>query len=105
MTNSHPYAEISNYCKTHRDKVETVFHTLSYFDGLNFATRASASTLFSVGLMDDICPPSTIFAAYNHYQGPKQIKIYEYNYHDGGGVYQEVEQVKFLNEQWPDRAV
>jgi cephalosporin-C deacetylase len=55
--------------------------------------------------MDDICPPSTIFAAYNYYKGPKQIKIYEYNYHDGGGVYQEVEQIKFLDEQWPDRAV
>jgi cephalosporin-C deacetylase len=105
LTNSHPYAEIANYCKTHRDKVETVFRTLSYFDGLNFAARASAATLFSVGLMDDICPPSTIFAAYNHYKGPKQIKIYEYNYHDGGGVYQEVEQIKFLDEQWPDRAV
>jgi cephalosporin-C deacetylase len=105
LTDSHPYAEISNYCKTHRDKVETVFHTLSYFDGLNFAARANASTLFSVGLMDDICPPSTIFAAYNHYKGPKRIKIYEYNYHDGGGVFQEVEQVKFLNEQWPDRAM
>ncbi len=105
LTDSHPYAEIANYCKTHRDKIETVFRTLSYFDGLNFATRASASTLFSVGLMDDICPPSTVFAAYNYYKGPKRIKIYEYNYHDGGGVYQEVEQVKFLNEQWPDRAV
>jgi len=104
LTNSHPYAEIANYCKTHRDKVETVFRTLSYFDGLNFAARASAATLFSVGLMDDICPPSTIFAAYNHYKGPKQIKIYEYNYHDGGGIYQEVEQIKFLDKLWPDRA-
>ena len=103
LTESHPYAEISNYLKTHRDKIETVFHTLSYFDGLNFAARATAATLFSVGLMDDICPPSTVFAAYNHYKGPKQIKIYEYNYHDGGGVYQEVEQVRFLNEIWPDR--
>jgi len=105
LTDSHPYAEIANYCKTHRDKVETVFRTLSYFDGLNFAARANATTLFSVGLMDDICPPSTVFAAYNYYKGPKQIKIYEYNYHDGGGIYQEVEQVRFLNDLWPDRAV
>jgi cephalosporin-C deacetylase len=105
LTNAHPYAEISNYLKTHRDKVETVFTTLSYFDGLNFAARAAAPTLFSVGLMDDICPPSTIFAAYNHYQGPRQIKIYEYNYHDGGGIYQEVEQHKFLDALWPDRAI
>ncbi|CAG0947499.1 partial cephalosporin-C deacetylase, partial [Anaerolineae bacterium] len=33
-----PYSEIVNFCKTHRDKTETVFRTLTYFDGLNFAT-------------------------------------------------------------------
>ena len=92
------------YCKTHRDKVETVFNTLSYFDGVNFAARAKAPALFSVGLMDDICPPSTVFAAYNHYQGAKQIRIYEYNNHEGGGLYQEIEQLNFLNALWPDRA-
>ena len=54
-----PYSEIARYLQTHRDKVETVFHTLSYFDGMNFATRAQAKALFSVGLMDNICPPST----------------------------------------------
>ncbi|MGI8329825.1 acetylxylan esterase [Actinomadura scrupuli] len=27
-----------------------VFHTLSYFDGLNFATRATSPALFSVAL-------------------------------------------------------
>jgi cephalosporin-C deacetylase len=105
LTNSHPYAEIANYCKTHRDQVETVFHTLAYFDGVNFAPRSNASAIFSVGLMDDICPPSTVFAAYNYYKGPKQINIYEYNYHDGGGLFQEMEQTKFLDALWPDRAV
>lgn len=103
ITDRHPYAEIAEFLKTHRDKVETVFHTLSYFDGLNFAARATAPTLFSVGLMDDICPPSTVFAAYNYYKGPKQLKIYEYNYHDGGGIFQDVEQIKFLDELWPER--
>src|SRR4029077_7503437 len=66
-----PYVEIANYCKTHRDKVETVFKTLSYFDGLNFSARAKAPALFSVALMDNICPPSTVYAAYNYYAGPK----------------------------------
>ncbi len=103
LTNSNPYAEISNYCKTHRDKVEQVFNTLSYFDGLNFATRAKAPALFSVGLMDDICPPSTVYAAYNYYAGPKQIKIYEYNNHEGGGIYQSVEKIRFVDALWPER--
>ena len=49
--------------------------TLAYFDGVNFAARATAEALFSVGLMDDICPPSTVYAAYNAYAGPKAIRV------------------------------
>lgn len=103
IINNDPYEEISLFLKTHRDKVERVFETLSYFDGLNFAARAEGKALFSVGLMDDVCPPSTVFAAYNHYKGPKQIKVYEYNYHDGGGIYHTVEKMRFLDSIWPDR--
>lgn len=93
---TYPYAELANFCKIHREKVETVFETLSYFDGINFAARAKSPALFSVGLMDDICPPSTVYAAYNHYAGPKQIRAYEYNNHEGGANFQTVEKLKFL---------
>jgi cephalosporin-C deacetylase len=103
ITDGHPYKEIGLYCKTHRDQVETVFRTLSYFDGVNFAARARAKALFSVGLMDDICPPSTVFAAYNHYAGPKQICVYEYNQHEGGGTHHTQERLRFLDRLWPER--
>lgn len=103
LVNTNPYAEIVNYLKAHRDKIETAFRTLSYFDGMNFAARAHASALFSVGLMDDICPPSTVYAAYNHYQGPKQMRIYEFNQHDGGGPFQVGEKLAFLDAFWPER--
>ena len=103
LVNSHPYGEIAAFCKTHRDKIETVFSTLSYFDGVNFAPRARATALFSTALMDDICPPSTVFAAYNHYAGPKDILVYEYNQHEGGGIYQSVEKMRFLDQIWPER--
>lgn len=98
LVDSAPYNEIARYCQTHRDKVDTVFHTLAYFDGLNFAARASAPALFSVGLMDEICPPRTVYAAYNHYAGRKDIRIWPYNHHEGGGTYQNVEKLKFLAE-------
>ncbi len=101
ITDAYPYQEISRYCMVHRDKVEIVFNTLSYFDGLNFASRSKAKALFSVGLMDEICPPSTVFAAYNHFTGPKDICIYTYNHHDGGGVFQELKKIKFIGELWP----
>lgn len=100
ITTELPYAEIQYFCKAHRDKVEIVFNTLSYFDGINFAVRASAKAFFSVGLMDEICPPSTVFAAYNHYAGPKEIKVWEYNNHEGGGSHQTLEKVEFLTNLW-----
>ena len=96
ITDGHPYQEISKFCQTHRDKVDTVFKTLSYFDGVNFSARAGASALFSVALMDEICLPSTVFAAYNHYGGAKDIRVYRYNHHEGGGTYQAVEKLKFV---------
>jgi len=103
ITDATPYNEIVQYCKAHRDKIDTVFNTLSYFDGVNFAARSNAQALFSVGLMDLICPPSTVFAAYNHFAGPKDIRIYQYNNHEGGGNYQTVEKVKFLAQVWSER--
>lgn len=103
ITDATPYSEIVKYCKAHRDKIDRVFNTLAYFDGVNFAARSSARALFSVALMDETCPPSTVFAAYNHFAGPKDIRVYRYNDHEGGESYQVIEQVKFLTELWPDR--
>jgi cephalosporin-C deacetylase len=103
ISDSAPYSEIARYLKVHRDKIDVAFKTLSYFDGVNFAARSNAQALFSVGLMDLICPPSTVFAAYNHFAGPKDIRTYRYNEHEGGGNYQTVEKVKFLAEIWPER--
>lgn len=97
LINTDPYGEIARYCKSHRDKIETVFQTLSYFDGVNFAARGNATALFSVGLMDDVCPPSTVFAAFNHYAGTKEIKVYEFNQHDGGGAHHLLEKIKFAD--------
>lgn len=96
ITDGYPYQEIAKFCLVHRDKVETVFTTLSYFDGLNFAARARARALFSVGLMDEICPPSTVYAAYNHFAGEKEIRAYPYNHHEGGGNFHDQAKVRFI---------
>ena len=95
-----PYREISQFCQIHRDRVERVFTTLAYFDGVHFAARARAPALFSVGLMDDICPPRTVFAAYNHYAGPKEIRVWEFNRHEGGGSQHNLEKLSFLARLW-----
>ena len=101
ITDAYPYQEIARYCMVHRDKVDTVFNTLSYFDGVNFATRAKARAVFSVGLMDEICPPSTVYAAYNYYSGQKEIRVYDFNHHEGGGNLHVLEKIKFLQTIWP----
>ncbi len=98
LTDEQPYSEISNFLRIHRDKVDTAFNTLSYFDGMNFAFRAKAPALFSVGLMDTTCPPSTVFAAYNHYAGQKEIRTYEFNLHEGGDTFQDIEKLKFIKK-------
>jgi cephalosporin-C deacetylase len=100
ITDQGPYQEITRYCQVHRDKVEQVFTTLSYFDGVNFAARAEAPALFSVGLMDEVCPPRTVFAAYNHYAGEKDIRVWPYNEHEGGGIHHRQDQVRFLQERF-----
>jgi cephalosporin-C deacetylase len=98
VTDSMPYNELAQFCHVYRDKLDVVFNTLSYFDGMNFAVRAKSKALFSVGLMDTICPPSTVFSAYNYYAGPKQMKVWEFNGHEGGEIYQIPHKIEFLKE-------
>ncbi|WP_037569202.1 acetylxylan esterase [Phaeacidiphilus oryzae] len=86
ITDAAPYAEIAGYLGARRDAVEQVFETLSYFDGVAFARRASAPAWFSAGLMDPVCPPSTVFGAYHAYAGgEKHIRAWEFNGHEAGG--------------------
>jgi cephalosporin-C deacetylase len=66
-----PYTEITRYLAIHRGLGDTAFTTVSYFDGVSFAERASVPALSSVGLMDQVCPPSTVYAAYHAYGGAK----------------------------------
>ena len=72
-----------------------MFRTLSYFDGRNFAARATVPALFSVGLEDQVTPPSTVFAAYNEYAGPKEIRIWPFNGHEVPEADQILERLEF----------
>lgn len=98
LTDRDPYVEVVRYLATHRGSEDRVFETLSYFDGVNMARRADAAALFSVALLDPVCPPSTVFAAFNRYAGPKSIEVYAHNEHEGGEAYQWHAQARFLAE-------
>jgi cephalosporin-C deacetylase len=99
LTDADPYNEIVRYLSVHRDLVEQTFRTLSYFDGLSFAARASVPAIFSVALLDPITPPSTVFAAHNNYAGDATIEIYEYNEHEGGQGLHWRKQAEWLRRQ------
>jgi cephalosporin-C deacetylase len=109
LVDSDPYAEIARYLRAHRDHVDQAFATLAYVDGAVLCRRANAPALFSVALMDETCPPSTVYAAYNHYgtvQGgtgatgtpAKTIIEYPFNNHEGGEGFHDLEKFRWLAE-------
>jgi cephalosporin-C deacetylase len=98
ITDQPPYNEITEYLALNRHRSDTVFDTLRYFDGIHFASRATTRARYSVGLMDTICPPSTVFAAYNSYGGPAELDVWKFNGHEGGGTHQIARQLKWVRE-------
>jgi cephalosporin-C deacetylase len=96
VCDKNPFDEITRYLSVRRNAVDQVFETLSYFDAVNFAKRANAPALFSVALRDLVCPPSTVYAAYNHYAAEKEMVVYEFNDHEGGLSHQKNAQISWL---------
>ena len=50
--------------------------------------------------MDVTCPPSTVYAAYNRYGGPKEIVEYAYNDHEGGAGFHERTKLRWLERRF-----
>ncbi|MCR2824843.1 acetylxylan esterase [Microbacterium sp. zg.Y909] len=84
LTDADPHAEITRYLSVHRGAAERTLATLSYFDGVNFAHRATAPALFGAGLLDTVAPPSGVFAAANHWGADAETVAYPWNGHEGG---------------------
>jgi cephalosporin-C deacetylase len=77
-----PFTEIPEFLAENTELIAQALDTLRYIDCALLARRITATTLVSVGLMDDICPPSTVFAAYNEITAPgKEIAVYPFSGH------------------------
>lgn len=98
LTGVDPYEEVVRYLSIQREHEERTFTTLSYFDNVNMAKRATVPAYFSTALMDTCCPPSTVFAMRNHYAGPSKIDVYRFNGHEGGAMQHIRKQVAWLKE-------
>ncbi|MBC8160801.1 MAG: acetylxylan esterase [Roseiflexaceae bacterium] len=77
-----PYSEVATYCRSRPAHVDQVFATLSYFDVMNLADRITCPTHVTVGLMDTVCPPSTVFAAYNQITTHKALLVSPFAQHE-----------------------
>ncbi|MDJ0752570.1 MAG: alpha/beta fold hydrolase [Ardenticatenaceae bacterium] len=73
------YAELHDWFRRfdpqHRQE-EAVFTQLGYIDVQHLASRIQANVRLYLGLMDEICPPSTQFAAYNKIKSEKSLRVY-----------------------------
>lgn len=101
ITDAFPYGEITQYLHVHRSReiAARTWRTFSYLDGVSFARRARGPALFSTALMDQVCPPSTVFAARNNWGGDlPRIDVYPYNGHEGGEGYRFARHLEFLRE-------
>jgi cephalosporin-C deacetylase len=58
------------------EREDEVFTTLGYIDVQHLAGRIRGQVLMACGLADDVCPPSSQFAAYNRISAPKTVHIY-----------------------------
>ena len=94
-----PYEEIINFLKRFPEQIEPAFRTLSYFDNMNLVHRTRVrAAYYSVGLWDAVCPPSTVYASYNHLpvDVKKNIEVYPYNGHEGGGSLHQQRKLEWL---------
>ncbi|MDR1767167.1 MAG: acetylxylan esterase [Propionibacteriaceae bacterium] len=98
-TDTRPYAEFAEYLACHRDQVERVYATLAYFDGVNFARRASVPAVITAALMDDIVPASTVFAVHHNYAGPNELVVWSHNGHEAGGPFEDAQALDFFADR------
>ncbi|WP_239619281.1 acetylxylan esterase [Cohnella mopanensis] len=79
-----PYREFGEFFKRNSDPEveEQARRTLAYHDIMNIGMRIRCHTWICIGLVDTVTPPSTVFAAYNHLQCPKDISVHRYHGHE-----------------------
>jgi cephalosporin-C deacetylase len=80
LTHTYPYEEINDYLRLYPERRRDVEATLAYFDGINFAGRISCPIIVNIGLQDNVCPPETGYALFEHI-GAQDKRLYPYDGH------------------------
>lgn len=80
------YAELRDFFRRHdprHEREDAIFDKLGYIDVSNLAPRIRGKVLMATGLLDEVCPPSTQYAAYNRIPGQKEHVLYPDFGHEG----------------------
>ncbi len=80
------YEELKTYFRffdPRHEREAEVFTQLGYVDCQHLAPRIRGEVLMAAGLLDEICPPSSQFAAYNKITSKKQVVLYPDFTHEG----------------------
>ncbi|MHB9037931.1 MAG: acetylxylan esterase [Armatimonadota bacterium] len=80
------YVELARYFRLfdpRHEREDEIFTRLGYIDCQHLAPKIKGDVLMLTGLMDNICPPSTQFAAYNKIVAKKDMVIYPDFGHEG----------------------
>lgn len=78
-----PYTEISDFLRSQPGLEDDVWHTLGYIDLLNLAHKITCRSVVTVGLWDDICPPSTIFGTFRRIAATdKELRVLPFHRHE-----------------------
>ncbi len=87
------FGAVRDYLKHNPSYYHQVFTVLSYFDTMNLAEWISCPVYASVGLADTVCPAKCYAASYNRITSSKQISVYPFAGHEGGGEHRALEKL------------
>ncbi len=96
------FSSVTEYLKKYPLETDSVMDTLSYFDTMNMADKIKCRVLASVALKDEICPAQMYFATYNRICSEKDIVIYPFNGHEGGGAVHTEVKLGYLKKHFSD---
>lgn len=85
LTKAAPWTELIAYFQRRPGDLDQAMRTMSYMELNNLAEWVHCPALVSVGLQDELCPPSTIFTVFNRIEAePKRADTFPFNGHEAG---------------------
>lgn len=73
-----PHPDLEWFGGDEHARNERILRIMPYFDGCNFAARATCRACVVAGLSDWVCPPSAVCAAYNRMKGKNKRMVLAY---------------------------